>query len=129
VLAAYESFWTLGMGEIKNPGPGFMPFLVCFSLVLFSGYLFIIDRPKVDVWSLAKLIKGAGVAAAIPIAGFAMEVVGFRIMTFFLMCLLLRLFGSPKWSIIIGLSIIIALGVDFLFSSVGLILPRSLWGI
>jgi hypothetical protein len=129
VLAAYESLRTLGMGGISNPGPGFVPFLTCFSLVLFSGYLFIFERSEVAVWNSAKLIKGSGVAATILIAGFAMEVVGFRIMTFFLMCLLLRLFGSPRWSIIIGLSIMIALGIDFLFSSVGLILPRSPWWI
>lgn len=129
LLAAYESFWTLGMGKISHPGAGFMPFLTCFFLVLFSGYLFISERPKVAIRNSAELIKGAAIAVAIIVAGFAMEVVGFRIMTFFLMFLLLRLFGSHRWSIIIGLSIIIALGIDLLFSSVGLILPRSPWGL
>jgi hypothetical protein len=129
LLAAYESFWTLGIGKISNPGAGFMPFLTCFFLVLFSGYLFISERPKVAIRNSAELIKGAAIVVAIIVAGFAMEVVGFRIMTFFLMVLLLRLFGSHRWSIIIGLSIIVALGIDLLFSSVGLILPRSPWGL
>jgi hypothetical protein len=129
-LAALESIWNLGIGGARNPGPGFMPLLSCVFLVLSSGRIFLEKRTKVFRWNSRSLIKGGGIAAAIAGAGAGLEAAGFRIVTFLLMCLLLRLFGFRRWFVISGLSLAIAIGTDLLFSSVlGLILPRSPWGI
>jgi hypothetical protein len=107
-----------------------MPLLTCVFLVWSSGRIFVGTRTNAVRWNSRSLIKGGGIAAAILGAGAGLEAVGFRVATFLLMCLLLRLFGFRSWFAILGLSFTIALGTDLLFSSVlGLILPRSPWGI
>jgi Kef-type K+ transport system membrane component KefB len=103
VLLAIESY-NLDIGYLRNPGPGFMPFLLGIILILLSFPILVqslkdIKREKkreasiwvgIDFWkiSLAVVIQ--------LIYCFMLEKVGFSVATFFCLFLLFKFIGSEK---------------------------------
>ncbi len=85
-------------GTPRNPGPGFLPLimallLVCFSLlVLVKGFSAPERHPEAARWKSQAVLIGSVFAY-----GWLLDLAGFLLSTFGLMCVLFALMSSGKW--------------------------------
>ena len=114
--------YGLGLGEVHDPGPGFLPFGISALLGLMALGL-----------SLKSLIKASGtkkenggfrkirwgililVLGSLLFYGIFFKILGFNICTFLLLVLLLRIVGGQKWIITFSFSFITALCAYLIF--------------
>jgi hypothetical protein len=124
---------NLGLGKLRNPGPGLMPFVIGLMLLLVS--LFFVARlllktqgigseaeasSPTSFWKISILL-GSLIAYEL-----LLEKLGYPIATFVLLFLLLRVTGSKKWMATLISSVLISLASYFLFNFLGLNFPRGL---
>jgi len=126
----------IGIGEIRHPGPGFMPFYVGVILLIISVCLLIkyllcksyqakTEDQKKDAGSMVKIIT---VVASLTAYGIFLERVGFIIGTFFLVGILFKAAGVERWRFIIMGSVLTVLISYVLFTSLGLKFPKGMLG-
>jgi putative tricarboxylic transport membrane protein len=120
VFFAIES-WRLGLGRIRAPGPGFLPFWV--SVIV--GILTIIELVRGImgrfVGEVQPLFRGKRVRNTVYAGSFLfaypllIERIGFFFCTLFFTGSCLRLIGKKKWFAVFAVSILASVGSYALF--------------
>jgi putative tricarboxylic transport membrane protein len=126
--------YSLGLKGITGPGPGLMPFLVSFLLLLVSSYLLITsllkkrdgDDVREEGQSTVNLRKVSLVVASLIAYAVFMEGLGFLITTTLLLITLLKGMGSKKWSSVVMVSVLTSLITYFAFTYLRLRLPMGI---
>ena len=122
----FTSSLKLGVGDVQNPGPGFMAFLA--SILLFCLSLVVLIRNLVISWRNPK-DEGEGETGSlirwerfkkplflgIALAAYAsvLELIGFLIATFILMYIMIVTYESKKWYKDLLIAVLVA-GVSFI---------------
>jgi len=120
-------------GTLSNPGPMFFPFFLGLCLLILSIVLFV-QSGRSPLCNFSELFqKGEGVKAIYVMGTFALsaiffEAMGFVVSMFILMVLLLKGIGGKTVMMSILYALIITLPTYFLFTLLGVPLPRGpLW--
>ena len=134
VLVAVESL-RLGVGTLRNPGPGFLPF---WSAVIFGVFGFILivtniqkkrgERRIAELWKHVEWKKVVWVVFSLFLYSFLFSRIGYLLATFGVMTFLLRIMRrSRMWIPEVAGALIIALTTYFLFRVLmGIQLPKGL---
>jgi putative tricarboxylic transport membrane protein len=100
---AVESY-RLGLGSIRAPGPGFVPFLIALCFAALSGLLLAqtlaAKTPKADTAAETEKrtrMKVFSVIGALLLYVFFFETAGFIVCTFLLIAYLLAIAGEMRW--------------------------------
>ena len=124
VFFALGAVW-LKPGTLRNPGPGFLPLLmasllVCSSLTVLAKGLVGSTKPlrKVE-WR-----RQAVLVASVFVYGVLLDLVGFLLSTFALMCVLFGLLfaGKNRWAKVVCCAVVTAL-IGWLVFAVALKVP------
>jgi putative tricarboxylic transport membrane protein len=121
---------SLGMGSLRVPGPGFFPNLVAFLMMILSLFL-VIPKSKGEFPSDRFTIHVVIVFVVLLAYSFALEYLGFVVVSFLLMIYLFRAFGgSRKWYVAV-LWALALVGMTYLLFEVLLEgnLPKGVFGI
>jgi hypothetical protein len=106
--AALESY-RLGLGHVRAPGPGFVPFVIalCFaalSALLLAKNLAATSRGRAaepNEGEQRNALKVLSVIGALLLYVFSFETAGFIITTFLLISFLLKITGELRWLTIV----------------------------
>jgi hypothetical protein len=116
----------LGFGSVLAPEPGFFPWLGGLTLGGLSLVLFVQawrgrdTAPPATAGSARPAILLAALALYVPL----LEPVGYPIVTTALCIVALRILDARRWPVVVGVSIVIALGSFLLFQrGLGVELP------
>lgn len=137
LFITFMSLFSLKVGTVRNPGPGFFPLIVGFVLTVLS--LIILMRAIIgkegenrglsELWAnlnWPKMFYAIGVLAIYPII---LEMVGFLLTTFLVLTLLCIGIESKKWRLGISLSFVSSLCSYLLFDRILQVqLPRGFLG-
>jgi len=114
--------YGLGLGEIHDPGPGFLPFGISALLGLMALGLSLKSLIKISKAKQENAVFGKSrwgililVLGALLFYGIFFKFLGFNICTFLLLILLLKIVGGQKWTVTISFSFITALCAYFIF--------------
>jgi sterol desaturase/sphingolipid hydroxylase (fatty acid hydroxylase superfamily) len=120
-VAAYS--FKLGVGNLRSPGPGFFPCL----LGEFMAHAKATDKDKEAVPTEegmpSRVSKLVSIALTLLAYALLLEWLGYIIVTFLAMILLLRFSGYTSWMRIIAYSVIIAGVSYFIFHYLGVMFP------
>jgi len=133
-IALWQSM-KVPMGNIRQPGPGFLPFWVGVILALLSAVLWFqagVRKPGVEP---VRFLSGEGKWPYVVAAGvglltytFLLEPLGFIISTFFLLIFLFRVIGKQKWWVGVTGSILVTFFTHLIFKvALKVQLPRGLF--
>jgi hypothetical protein len=125
----------LGVGALRSPGPGFIPFWASIGLAFFACILLGFNlTQKTQAVCQGNGAKDSGrknhliTIAVLTIYCLALEKLGYLFTTFGLMMVLFRLGKMKPWAIIIG-SLVTSLSSYGLFAYfLGTPLPRGIFG-
>jgi putative tricarboxylic transport membrane protein len=121
LIFCFESH-RLGIGAIRDPGPGFFPFCVLFVMAVLSLIGAIQSLGKYEKeresdseepfrwWNIVVII------AAILAYAFALETLGFFVCTFLFIGLLLKVIEPQPWRVSILGGLIAAVSSDIVFN-------------
>jgi putative tricarboxylic transport membrane protein len=140
ILAVGMIWAALGLpyGNIHNPGPGFFPLWLGVILGGMSIALFVqTTRGKESERTLQEILeedvrwgKVLLVLAVLIIYAFLMDYIGFLIVTFLLMIVLLRFIEPQPWKVVIGWALGGSVGSYLIFEVwMKLRLPKGFLGI
>jgi putative tricarboxylic transport membrane protein len=140
ILAAGMIWAALGLpyGSLHNPGPGFVPFWLGVVLGGMSIALFVqTARGKESERTLRNILeedvrlgKVLLVLAALIVYAFLLDYLGFLIVTFLMMVVLLRFIEPQPWKIVIGWALAGSVGCYLIFEVwMKLRLPKGFLGI
>jgi putative tricarboxylic transport membrane protein len=123
----------LGLGEIKEPGPGLFPFFLGILLFLVSfcllvNLLFRIgskDKSVKEKQGKRNLAKLSLVLASLLLYVFLLEKLGYLITSSIFLIIFFRSMGS-KWSSALVASVLTALVTYFVFTYLGVTLPEGI---
>lgn len=120
IYASIESL-RLGIGTARNPGMGFMPFIVSLilgilSLVLFTKATFTQEQSSRSPFAGSFWKRVLFVIAVLAAYSSLMPIAGYLISTFFLMILLFYVIGKLRWWVIIASSFLATFGTYMIFS-------------
>jgi Tripartite tricarboxylate transporter TctB family len=136
LLAVFVTIRSLGLGigQLLNPRPGFLPFWSSLFLIIFCLILFWINYFNKDekthlanLWRNLNWRKNIIVVSALIIYCLALSKIGYLVATFALMAVLFSLSGMKTWAVIISslLSVILSYGLfHYLLKTP---LPRAIW--
>ena len=128
----------LPYGNLHNPGPGFFPLWLGVILGGMSIAFFVqTTRGKESERTLKEILeedvrwgKVLLVLGALIIYGFLMDTIGFLIVTFLLMIVLLRFIEPQPWKVVIGWALAGSVGSYLIFEVwMKLRLPKGFLGI
>ena len=126
--------WSLKVGGLHNPGPGFLPFYTAILL----GFLALISLMQTlkesegsasEIWGEIQFGKLAILLGALFLYVFLLDWLGFLLGTFLLLLVLFRIIEPYSWKIVLFSSLLTTAATYFFF--VILLesrLPRGLWG-
>lgn len=123
----------LDLGQLSNPGPGFMPFLGASILMILNmvllGKEFMKQGKKYGKWDI-KWGKVGTILLGIILYALLVQRVGYMLTTFFTMILFFRVCSPPKWLMII-LNSFVCTVVSYLIFDIWLNcrLPKGILGI
>ena len=122
--------YSLGLGKFVDPGPGLLPFLLGFILLLLSSIRLVVvvrseepadtqeqGQTKTEYWRLLMIL------IALLIWALVIESLGFLVATFILMMLLYRAAGFTKWYMAIFWGFVTVLATYFVFTYLGVRFP------
>jgi len=126
--------YQLDLGSFQNPGPGFVPFLLGIVLLVSSLYPlvgFILKKGKAaesakETRSPANYGRMGFVLFSLLAYSFLFERLGFVASTSVFLVLLFRVMGNRWISVVLGSAVTI-LVTYFMFTSLGVRLPRGFW--
>ena len=128
----------LPYGNLHNPGPGFFPLWLGVILGSMSIAFFVqTTRGKESERTLKEILeedvrwgKVLLVLGALIIYGFLMDTIGFLIVTFLLMIVLLKFIEPQPWKVVIGWALAGSVGSYLIFEVwMKLRLPKGFLGI
>jgi putative tricarboxylic transport membrane protein len=138
LIAAFVmiSSWNIGMGEYKNPGPGFFPFWS--ALLLGALALFILASihfkketeaigGKADLWKDLNWGKVTVIIAALFAYCLVLPKLGYLISTMALMMVLFYLGRMKPWAVIAGSMLAVLLSYCLFLYGLKTPLPRGIW--
>jgi putative tricarboxylic transport membrane protein len=136
-LGACVMSYRLGFGEIHDPGPGYIPFLMAALLGLMSlGMIIRTLFRGTGVHPGDKVFKGVKWKTLILVVcsligyGVVFQKFGFSICNFILMVVLLRVIGGKKWWLTLTISLIIVISSHLIFVFLlGVEFPKGFLGI
>lgn len=134
-ITVFAASLRLGVGALRNPGPGFIPFLASIGLAFCACLLLAFNlAAKKQAGSRENSAKDTAwrnpliVIAALAIYGLALGKLGYLLTTFGLMMVLFSLGGMKARTVLLG-SAIASLASYFLFAYLlGTPLPRGTFG-
>lgn len=140
ILAAGMIWAALGLpyGNIHNPGPGFFPLWLGMILGGMSIALFVqTTRGKESERTFREILeedvrwgKVLLVLAVLILYGLLMDYLGFLIVTFLMMVVLLRFIEPQSWKAVFGWALGGSVGSYLIFEVwMKLRLPKGFWGI
>lgn len=109
----------LSLGDLRSPGPGFVPFFLGLLMIILSLLLFAVPEARPGVEDISNGLERAKrvlyVFVALMIYLLAFKVIGFFIATFLLMFILFKLSGEKGYrrGIVISLVTMVVLYVFF----------------
>ena len=126
--------YKYGLGELNNPGPGLLPFLVATLLLLFSSFLILrsffesaskneVVKEEKDQFNRGRIIL---VFVSLFVYAFLLEMLGYLIDTFLLLVLLFWCTGIKRWSLMLILSGLTVFGTYFLFNYLEVRFPMGI---
>lgn len=124
----------LSFGDIRNPGPGFVPFFLGLLMAILSIFLFAVPEPRPGVEDLWKARERAMnilyVFVALMIYLLAFKLIGFFIATFLLMTCLFKIAGEKGYrrGILISLVTMVVLYL-FFYKLLNIPFPRGILGV
>jgi putative tricarboxylic transport membrane protein len=126
--------WSLKVGGLHNPGPGFLPFYTAILLGLLALISLLqtlkeSEGPASEIWGGIQFGKLAILLGALFLYVFLLDWLGFLLGTFLLLLVLFRIIEPYSWKIVLFSSLLTTAATYFFF--VILLesrLPRGLWG-
>ncbi len=124
-IGAHLAFkgYELGLGALRNPGPGFLIFwggmvLSGLSLLLFAKSFFHVSQVngERELWRGFQWHRGAKMIAALLVCTFFFKQVGFILSIFSLLLFLSRGVSAQKWPIAFSFSLITTALCYFVFA-------------
>jgi putative tricarboxylic transport membrane protein len=116
----------LGLGELHNPGPGFLSFISAAILGGLGIILFVTSRPpetesaeKKPLFVKGRIMKVIATVIVLMCYAVAMDHLGFLISTMAFLFILLKVIEPQRWSIAVGGSLLASV-VCYLFFDVWL---------
>lgn len=133
-IALWQSV-RVPMGNIRQPGPGFLPFWVGVILALLSAMLWFEASFRKPAVEPVRFLSGEGKWAYVAAAGialliytFLLEPLGFVISTFLLLIFLFWVIGKQKWWVGVTGSILVTFFTHLIFKvALKVQLPRGLF--
>lgn len=129
--------YTIGLGKLSGPGPGFMPFWIGIIFVGLGLYKISTQLHAKRGSSIAVekkvIVRRSGIGKIILVTAilFAyallLEYLGYILATFLAMALLLRFAGYTRWVLVIVYAILIAGLSYFLFHYLGVLFPVGIF--
>jgi putative tricarboxylic transport membrane protein len=129
------SSWNLGLGEYKNPGPGFFPFwsallLGVLSLLMIGTIYFKKDvvaiGGKADLWKDLNWGKNTVIIAALFAYCLVLPKLGYLISTMALMMVLFYMGRMKPWALIAGSMLAVLLSYCLFLYGLKTPLPRGI---
>jgi putative tricarboxylic transport membrane protein len=125
--------YKLGLGKLRSPGPGLMPFSIGGLLLLISLCLLMVDlfkksaedKPSEEQRKV-NFKKVGMVAASLILYGLLLERLGFPVTTFLLLLFLFRIMGV-RWLTALVASALTALITYGSFTYLGVRLPSGIF--
>lgn len=126
--------WSLKVGGLHNPGPGFLPFYTAILLGLLALISLLqtlkeSEGPASEIWGGIQFGKLAILLGTLFLYVFLLDRLGFLLGTFLLLLVLFRIVEPYSWKIVLFSSLLTTAATYFFF--VILLesrLPRGLWG-
>lgn len=139
LIAAFVmiSSWNLGLGEYKNPGPGFFPFWSALLLGVLSlammGKIYLQKEAvamggKVDLWEDLNWGKNTVVIAALFAYCLILPWFGYLLSTMALMMVLFYVGKMKPSALIAGAMLAVLLSYFIFLYGLKTPLPRGIWG-
>lgn len=123
--------WDLGLGKLRDPGPGFMLFwvgliMVGLSLAIGLAALRRAPRPPEPLWAGTRWWKIVLVVAALVGYAYALERLGFFLTTVLVLIFLFKAIEPQRWTVAVAGAVLTALAAYGLFNLwLGAQLPRG----
>jgi hypothetical protein len=134
--AAGVGSWRLGLGDVHNPGPGFMPFAAAAALGLMALVrLALLTAPReggrVSAAPFPRPRLGVVAAVLGSLIGFGavIDTLGFAVSTAVLLFVLFALVAGRRWWVAVAAALAVATAASLLFRALGLQLPRGPLGL
>jgi putative tricarboxylic transport membrane protein len=124
--------YKLGIGELRKPGPGLMPFISGLLLLPFSLYLLVTSfnwrGETVEKKDNRTNLKKIGIViVSMFVYALLMEKLGYLIATPLLLVILFGCHGFKKrWKVVLLISILTVLVTYFVFSYLGIVFPLGI---
>ena len=125
----------LGLGQVNEPGPGFLPFLVGGILLLLSATLFIrgigkrSDGPGKRMGGAKRFRKVFYILLTLIFYNVALTFIGFSLTTFLFVISMMRLVEVQGWRKTLMAALLISIGFFGVFQSwLKLDIPVGPWG-
>lgn len=126
--------WSLKVGGLHNPGPGFLPFYTAILLGLLALISLLqtlkeSEGSASEIWGGIQFGKLAILLGTLFLYVFLLDRLGFLLGTFLLLLVLFRIVEPYSWKIVLFSSLLTTAATYFFF--VILLesrLPRGLWG-
>ena len=131
------SSWNLGLGEYKNPGPGFFPFWSALLLGVLSlsmaGKIYLQKGAvaiggRVDLWKDLNWGKNTIVIAALFAYCLILPTLGYLLSTMALMMVLFYVGKMKLRAVIAGAMLAVLLSYFIFLYGLKTPLPRGIWG-
>lgn len=127
---------SLGLGELHQPGPGFLPFLVGAALLFLSSIISLQALRRKRVASggtiscgIGKYRKSGLILLALVLYNLVLSFLGFSVTTFLFVVFLMKVVETQRWTRTIVTALCSAVGFYFVFQSwLMLDLPTGPWG-
>lgn len=124
----------LGIGELRNPQPGLIPFAASFLLIIFGAILLAVNCRKnnpeinlVDLWRKLNWHKNIIVISVLIIYTIVLPIIGYILATFALMSVLFGLGRMKTWVVIISSVLSVLLSYGLFHYILKTPLPRAIW--
>jgi putative tricarboxylic transport membrane protein len=134
--AACVGAWRLGLGDVHNPGPGFMPFAAAALLGVMAAVQLargLLSAPPpsegaapfaASRWSTVAIVLGALVGF-----GALIDPLGFALTTFLMLAVLFGVIARKRWWVALAAALTIAVAASLAFRALGLQLPAGPLGL
>lgn len=126
----FFSSLSLGIGQLRNPGPGFMPFLASILVLSLSLIILVMGLKGKNEGSSPidrkKIFYPTILVMAILGYSFLLDVLGFLISIFLLMFVMFSMSQPTKWMKNIAISVVVIMVSYFIFKWLGVRFPGGI---